>query len=103
VIAAIALAIISFACAQPPAPRTGSAPSGAPLAQAPSATQPTRVSIGTWAETPSLQPKLLNRPASGYHHDATFLVNSPLVALGPGQRWPAAQGDTWNIHEWRWE
>jgi peptide/nickel transport system substrate-binding protein len=22
--------------------------------------------------------------------------------VGPGARWPAARGDTWNVHEWRW-
>lgn len=23
--------------------------------------------------------------------------------VGPGQRWPAQGGTTWNVHEWYWE
>jgi ABC-type transport system substrate-binding protein len=27
----------------------------------------------------------------------------PKGLVGPGARWPAQIGNTWNVHEWRWE
>src|SRR5438552_1672573 len=78
----IVLAVLAFACAPTPARQssgTGAAPAAAPVV----AVHPPKVAIGTWAEIPSLQPKLMNRPAAGYHMDAGYLVNSPLVVLDP--------------------
>ena len=81
--AIVALTIVAFACApQSAGPSTGAAQAGpAPAASVPA--HASRVSIGTWAEIPTLQPKLMNRPAAGYHLDAGYLVNSPFVVLDP--------------------
>src|SRR5689334_16172767 len=82
-VAIVALTIVAFACApQSAGPSTGAAQAGpAPAASVPA--HASRVSIGTWAEIPTLQPKLMNRPAAGYHMDAGYLVNSPFVVLDP--------------------
>src|SRR4051794_15457102 len=76
------LVLAAFACGPQPAQRTetGSA-AGASSGAATASVHAPRVAIGTWAEAPTLQPKLMNRPASGYHMDASYLVNSPLVVL----------------------
>jgi peptide/nickel transport system substrate-binding protein len=36
-----------------------------------------------------------------FHYGDNIAFRKGLV--GPGPHWPAQGGDTWNIHEWRWE
>src|SRR5215210_4226796 len=80
----LAFLVLMLAACTPQAGRPSAGPTSAdPSSAAPAPVHAARVSIGTWAEIPTLQPKLMNRPASGYHLDVGYLVNSPFAVLDP--------------------
>src|SRR5262245_57496620 len=56
-------------------------PSSAPEARSPASnapTRPTRAVLGIWADTDSLQPKLMDR-FRDYQYNYSLLINSPLA------------------------
>src|SRR5436190_7505474 len=81
VLVAITLVLVAFACAPQAAKPSDTTSAPGAVSAAPAPAHASRVAIGVWAEAPALQPKLMNRPAAGYHMDASYLVNSPLVVL----------------------